>query len=131
MVATALETGRKAAPAVDPAGDLASQVVVVVAKALKERGNTRTTGRGVRSVMRSIISVPSGTGRVLQSGVELRAAPCTTKEQSIIGVISKLNRGEISHNCRKTKVFDCKAMTAKRSCTSAGSIITSKDHAKI
>ena len=71
MVATALKNKRKAATAMDPDGDLVSQVAALVAKSLKERGNTRTTGHSVRSIMRSTTSVPSGTGRAFQSGVEL------------------------------------------------------------
>ena len=130
LVATALEKERKAATAVDPTGDLTSQVAALVAKALRESGDMRATGRGVKSGVRSTTSVPSGTGRALLSGVELRAAPRTTKEQSNIGVTSKFNRGDTSHDRRKTKAFACKAMTTKLSCTSAASIITSADHAK-
>ena len=107
IVATTLGNKRKAATAVHLVGDLASQVAVLVAKALNERGDTRTTGRGARSVMRSTTSVPSGTVRALQSGVELQAGPRTTKEQLNIGVTSKFNRGDTNNDCRKTKVFAC------------------------
>jgi hypothetical protein len=105
LVATALENERKAATAVDPTGDLARQVAALVTKALKENGTTRATGRGMKSVVRSTTSVPSGTCRALPSGVEQRAAPHTTKEQSNIGVTSKFNRGDTSHDRRKTKAF--------------------------
>ena len=120
IVATALENKHTAADAVDPTEDLFSQVAALVAKALKERGDTRTAGCGVRSVMRSTASVPSGTGRTLH----------TTKDQSNIVVTSKFNRGDTSHDRRKTKVFACNTMTTKLSCTSTASIITREDHAK-
>ena len=129
-VATALEEERKATTAVDPAGDLTSQGVVLIAKAVREGGDTRTTERDEIYIMRSTTSVPSGTERALQSGVQLQAASSTIKEQSNIGVASRFNRGDTKYDCRTTKVVACKAMTTKLSCTSAASIITSTDHAK-
>ena len=87
-IVTALENERKAATAVDPAGDLTSQVAALVAKALKERGDVRKTGRGARSIMRSTTSVPSRTGRALQSGVEL---------QALIPVLPRISRTLVSH----------------------------------
>ena len=128
MVATALEKKRKGATAVDPVGDLVSQVAVFVAKALKKRGDTRTTGCGVRSVMRPTTSVPPGAGRTLQSGNDIRAVPRTTNEQSNIDVTSKFNRGDTSHSYRKIKAFACKAMATELSCTRAVLIITTRDH---
>jgi hypothetical protein len=43
IAATALENKRKVATIVDPCGGCSGQVVLLVAKALMERGNMRTT----------------------------------------------------------------------------------------
>jgi hypothetical protein len=82
MVATALKEKRNTSGTiVDLVADLTSTVLALVTRALKDESDTRRTGRGTRSLVRkSVAPVPSGTNRALPSGVEMRAAPCTTKE---------------------------------------------------
>ena len=70
------------------------------------------------------------SGRALTSGVELQATSRTTNEKSSIVVTLKFNRGDTSHNHRKTKSFVCTAMTTQPSSTSAAAISTSEDHVK-
>ena len=48
-------------------------------------------------------SVPSGTGRSLETGVKIRASSCTADEQQDVGVNSKYIRGDTFAEQNKIK----------------------------